>query len=148
MKMGRSTAALVVGSHVGGLAVMRGGERHAAGQQKVAAKKMGPTTVAHSGGCRGGGRHVGRWAVVSGCVRHAAGHKKVAAKKMGSTTVAHSGGLHVGGRHVGGRHVGGWSVERGGVHHAAMPCERLINGCPTLPQVAMAAPPRPFILLH
>jgi len=100
--------------------------------------KMGPTTVALFVGC-----HVGRWAVVRGGVRHAAGQKKVAAKKMGPTTVAHSGG-----RHVGGRHVGRWAVVRGGVHHAAMPCERLINGGPTLPQVAVAAPPGPVIFVH
>jgi len=120
MKMGRSTAALVVGCNVGGLAVMRCAGRHAAGQKKIAAKKMGLRTVAHSGGRRGGGRHVRRWEVVRAGVRNTAGQKKVAAKKMGPATVAHSDGRHVGGRHVGGRHVIRWSVVRGGVHHEAM----------------------------
>jgi len=120
MKMGRPTAALVVGCNVGGLAVMRCAGRHAAGQKKIAAKKMGPTTVAHSGGRRGCGRHVGRWAVVRAGVRNAAGQKKVASKKMGPAKVAHSDGHHVGGRHVGGRHVVRWSVVCGGVHLEAM----------------------------
>jgi len=49
---------------------------------------------------------------------------------MGTRTVAHSGG----------RHVGRCAAVRGGVRHAAIPCEGRINGSPTLLQ-AVAAPP-------
>jgi len=62
---------------------------------------------------------------------------------MGPATVEHSGR-----RHVGGRHVGRWAVVRGGVRHAARPRERLLHGCPTLPQVSVAAPAGPVILVQ
>ena len=61
----------------------------------------------------------------------------MAAKKMSTTTVEHSGE-----RHVGARQVSRCAAVRGGVRHAAMPCEGLIKGGPKLPH-ALSAPPRP-----